>query len=168
MKRILVIGIGSLLMTDDGIGSRVVKAIANSLRERNISYFIGETDFLCSFLVIRPDDLVIIIDAMVQGTKPGSIDIMLLSDAIKNRSRFKAQHAFTLFDMIELYSPRTRGYVIGVEASEIGFGIELSVALKKYFEQICTDVLRTVLHIKEQTGILDNEQHPTPIIPAKK
>ena len=36
MKRVLVIGIGSLVMRDDGIGSRVVEAIAESLREHDM------------------------------------------------------------------------------------------------------------------------------------
>ena len=149
MKRVLVIGIGSLLMMDDGIGSRVVEDIKSSLAEHAVSTFIAETDFQCSFDVIKPDDLVIIVDAMVQGTKPGSIDAMPLSDALKNRSSFQTQHAFTLFDLIELYSPQTPGYVIGIEASKVGFGFELSDALEECFEQICTDVLSAVLNIKE-------------------
>ena len=152
MKRVLAIGIGSLLMTDDGIGSRVVEDIKSSLAERAISAFIAETDFQCCFDVIKPDNLVIIVDAMVQGNKPGSIDVMPLGDALKNRSRFITQHAFCLFDLIELYSPQTRGYVIGIEASEVGFGFELSHALKECFEQICTDVLSAILNIKEAEG----------------
>ena len=152
MKRVLVIGIGSLLMMDDGIGSRVVEAIKSSLKECAISSFIAETDFQCSFEVMKPDDFVIIVDAMVQGDKPGSIDIMPLSDALKNRSRFITQHAFSLFDLIDLYSPLTRGYVIGIESYKVGFGFELSGTLKECFEQIRIDVLNAVLHIKEAEG----------------
>ena len=47
MKRIVVIGIGSLIMRDDGVGSRVVDAIESSLREHDIAAFVGETDFQC-------------------------------------------------------------------------------------------------------------------------
>lgn len=152
MKRVLVIGIGSLVMRDDGIGSRVVEAIESSLQERDISSFIAETDFECCFDVINPDDLVIIIDAMVQGNKPGSIDVIPLGNALKNRSRLRTQHEFDLFDLIELYAPRTRGYFIGIETSEIGFGFDLSVPLKERFEQICTDVLSAILNIQEEAA----------------
>lgn len=150
MKRILVIGIGSLVMRDDGIGSRVVEALESSLCEYDIFSFVGETDFQCCFDEIKPDDLVIIIDAMAQGKEPGSVDVMLLSDALKDRGKLWMQHELGLFDLIELHSPCIRGYVIGIEIAEIGFGFDFSVPLKERFEQICTDVLNAVLNIKEE------------------
>lgn len=150
MRRVLVIGIGSLVMRDDGIGSWVVEAIADSLWKHDISSFVGETDFLCCFDKIKPDDLVMIIDAMAQGKEPGSIDVMLLSDALKARGKLRTQHEFSLFDLIELHAPRTPGYLIGIEAAEIGFGFDLSTPLKERFEQICANVLNTVLNIKEE------------------
>ena len=150
MKRVLVIGIGNLVMRDDGIGSRVVEVIADSLQEHDISSFVGETDFQCCFDEIKPDDLVIIIDAMAQSKEPGSLGVMLLSDVLKDRSKLRTQHEFSLFDLIELHAPRTPGYLIGIEASEIGFGFDLSAPLKERFKQICTDVLSIVLNIKEE------------------
>jgi hydrogenase maturation protease len=152
MKRVLVIGIGSLVMGDDGIGSRVVEAIKSSLQERDIPCFIAETDFQCCFDVIKPDDLVIIIDAMMQGNKPGSIDVIPLNSALKNRGKLRMQHEFSLFDLIELYTPRTRGYFIGIETSEIGFGFDLSAPLKECFKQICAEVVRAVFNIKEEAA----------------
>lgn len=150
MKRVLVIGIGSLVMRDDGIGSRVVEAIEGSLRKHDIPSFVGETDFQCCFDEIKPDDLVIIIDAMAQGKEPGSMDVMLLSDALKDRGKLRTQHEFSLFDLIELHVPRTPGYLIGIEVAEIGFGFDLSAPLRECFKQICANVLDTVLNIKEE------------------
>lgn len=149
MKRILVIGIGSLVMRDDGIGSRVVEALENSLRENGISSFVGETDFQCCFGEIKPDDFLIIIDAIAQGKEPGSIAVMLLGDALKNRSKLRTPHEFSLFDLIELHAPQTQGYFIGIEAAELGFGFEQSIPLKESFGQICAAVFNTALKIKE-------------------
>lgn len=149
MKRVLVIGIGSLVMRDDGIGSRVVEALESSLRENGISSLVGETDFHCCFNEIKPDDFVIIIDAIAQGKDPGSIDVMLLGDALKDRVKLRTQHEFSLLDLIELHAPKTQGCFIGIEAAEIGFGFELSKPLKESFEQICAAVLDTALKIKE-------------------
>ena len=150
MKRILVIGIGSLVMRDDGIGSRVVKFIENDLRKHDITSFVGETDFQCCFDAIKPNDFVIIIDAMSQGREPGSLEIMLLSDALKNRGKLRTQHEFSLFDLIDLHNPKMPGYFIGIEAAEIGYGFELSKLLREHFKQICADVLNTSLKIKEE------------------
>lgn len=150
MKRVLVIGIGSLVMRDDGIGSRVVEAIESSLREHDITSIVGETDFQYCFDEIKQDDLVIILDAMNQSEEPGSIDVMLLSDALKDRGMFRTQHEFSLFDLMELHAPQTPGYFIGIEAAEIGFGFDLSAPLRECFEQICANVLNTILNIKEE------------------
>lgn len=151
MRRILVIGIGSLIMKDDGIGPRVVEAIKDSLRERKIEFIVGETDFQCCFNEIKSDDFLIIIDAMSQGKVYGSVDVIPLNDAIKNRSKIKTQHEFSLFDLIELHYPKIQGYLVGIEAAEIGFCFELSKPLNECFEQICVNVLNTVLHLKEET-----------------
>lgn len=150
MRRVLVIGIGSLVMRDDGIGSRVVEALESSLQEHGIASFVGETDLEYCFDEIKPDDLVIIIDAIAQDKEPGSIEVMLLSDALINRGKLQTQHEFSLFDLIELHVPQKRGYFIGIEVAEIGFSFDLSMPLKERFEQICTSVLNTVLSIKEE------------------
>ncbi|KAF5033446.1 hypothetical protein DSECCO2_606620 [anaerobic digester metagenome] len=149
MKRILVIGIGSIVMKDDGIGVRVAAAIADSLGGHGIASLVGETDFQCCFDEIQPDDFLIIIDAMAQGKEAGSVDTMLLSDALKNRSKLRAHHEFSLFDLIELHYPNIQGYLIGIETNEIDFGFDLSLPLQKRFDQICTTVLNTILKMKE-------------------
>jgi len=149
VKRMLVIGIGSLVMRDDGIGARAVEAIGSRLREHDVASFVGETDFQSCFDEIRPDDFVIIVDAMLRGAEPGRIDVTPLDEALKDRSRLRAQHEFSLFDLMELHAPETQGCFIGIEAAEIGFGFELSEPLNSRFEQICSDLSNTILKIKE-------------------
>lgn len=148
--RILVIGIGSLVMKDDGVGSLVVGAIVGDLQSHGIASFVGETDSQCCFEQILPDDFVVIVDAMAGGIEPGSIEIMNLTDALENRGRFCTQHEFGLLDLIALHLPKTPGAFIGIEAAEIGFGFELSAPLKDRFEAICGNVRNAVLGIKEE------------------
>lgn len=150
MKRILVIGIGSLIMRDDGIGSKVVEAIRYNLSTRGIDSLVGETDFQCCFDEIKTGDYLVIIDAMAQGKEPGSIDVMLLSEALKRRQKLRTQHEFSLLDLIELHYPKIQGCFIGIEIAEIGFDFELSKPLQKSFENICMFVLTKVLNIKEE------------------
>ena len=150
MKRILVLGIGSLIMRDDGIGSKVVEAMKEELRSNNIAFFVGETDVQCCFDEINTDDYLVIVDAMAQENEPGSIETIPLSDALKNRRKLRTQHEFSLLDVIELHYPEIQGCLIGVEIAEIGFGFELSKPLQKSFDNICTFVLTTVLNIKEE------------------
>ncbi len=150
MKRMLVIGIGSCIMCDDGIGSKVVSTIQDNLRARGIESLVGETDFQCCFDEIKPEDFLIIVDAMSQEKEPGSVEVMFLSYALKNRRRLRTQHEFSLLDLIDLYYPKAQGYLIGIEVAEIGFGFELSKPLQKSFDKICNTVLTTILNIKEE------------------
>lgn len=150
MKRILVIGIGSIIMRDDGIGSKVAQAMESNLSTHGITTLVGETDFQICFDEIKQDDFLIIIDAMAQDKEPGSVDVMFISDALKSRGKLRTQHEYSLLDLIEIYYPQIQGYFIGIQVAEIGYGFELSKPLQKSFEQICTFVLTTVLNIKEE------------------
>ncbi len=148
MKRMLVIGIGSLIMTDDGIGTRVAGAIQGRLRENGIAVIIGETDVQFCLDAIQPDDFLIIIDSMMQGKKPGDIEIVPLQDALKSRGKFYFQHDVSLIDALLLNFPYIEGFLIGIEASEIGLGFDLSEDIKNSFERICNDAFNAILEIK--------------------
>ena len=67
----LVIGIGSLIMTDDGIGTRIAEALKNRLQEQDIDVLVGETDYQYCFDEIRADDFLVILDAVMPGKDPG-------------------------------------------------------------------------------------------------
>lgn len=149
MKRMLVIGIGSLIMKDDGIGTRVAAAIWGRLMERDIAVLIGETDVQYCLDEIRPDDFLVIIDAVLQEREPGSIEIISLLDAVRCHGRLHSQHDFSLIDAVSLNLPDIRGYLIGIEAVEIGFGVDLSDALEERFDRICEYVFNAVVEMEE-------------------
>lgn len=149
MRRMLVIGIGSVIMTDDGVGSRVAEAVQSKLQDIGIAVVIGETDVQFCLDEIQPDDILVVIDSMIQGNETGSIEIVPLQDVFKSQSKLHSQHDFNLIDALSLNYPEIEGCLIGIEASEIGFGFELSHELRSRFEQICDDVSRAILEMKE-------------------
>ena len=151
MRRVLVIGIGSRMMRDDSIGVRVVEALRSSFCEHEIASLVGETDVQYCLDEMRPEDVLIIIDAMVLGKAPGHMEVMCLQDALQERGKLRCQHDCSLLDLIVLHAPKTHGYFIGIEAAEIDFGLELSASLREEYDSICNAVLREVLTIKEET-----------------
>jgi hydrogenase maturation protease len=144
MNRILAVGIGSLIMTDDGIGPRVAGAIRSRLQDHEIAVLIGETDVQYCLDMIRPDDFLVIIDSTTQGREPGSIVIEALRDTAKSRGKPQSQHDFSLLDAVSLVYPDVQGCLIGIEAAEIVFGPELSKALEDKFDMICDAVLGAI------------------------
>lgn len=149
MNRMLIIGIGSLVMTDDGIGTRIAGALESKLREYNIKVLKGETDYQYCFDEIRADDFLIIIDSMAEGKKPGAIEVIPINDALKKRAKMQTQHDFSLFDAISFGYPFIKGYLIGIEAAEIEFGFDLSPPLKLMFDKLCNDAFNMILELKE-------------------
>jgi hydrogenase maturation protease len=149
MNKILVIGIGSLIMTDDSLGTRVAEAVQGRLREQDIRVLAGETDYDFCFGEIRPEDFLVILDAVMLGREPGSIEVIPLSDALSGRAGLQTQHDFSLFDAISLHYPEMRGAFIGIEAAELGFGFDLSQALEAKFDGIVEQVFQAVLDMEE-------------------
>lgn len=152
MKRIVVIGIGSLIMKDDSIGVRVLEKNKNCLLENGICTVLGETDFQYCYDEINPDDFVVIIDAQESGNDPGSLNIMPLCEAVECRERFKTSHEFSLFDLIELNMPKLSGKFIGIEVCEVDFGFDLSKPIENRFSEICSSVLKEILKIRGEVN----------------
>ncbi len=149
MNRMLVIGVGSLIMTDDGIGASVAEARKDKLQAHDVAVIIGETDVQYCLNEIRPDDFLVVIDSMMQGKAPGCLDIVPLQDAVKTPGKLCSQHDFSLIDAVSLNYPGMQGYLIGIEAAEIGFGFELSDALREGLERICENVFNAVAEMRE-------------------
>lgn len=150
MSRIVVLGIGSRVMKDDGIAVKVAEAIKERMVSEGIEIIIGETDFQFCVDAIKEDDFLIVLDAMYSGEKPGSINIFPLDDVLLNRSKLCSQHDMSLLDLITFKLPGIYGYMIGIEAAEVGFGIELSSLLSERFEPICQEVESTIWRIVKE------------------
>jgi hydrogenase maturation protease len=131
MSRTLDIGIGSLIMTDDGIGARVADTIKSKLQEHGITVLVGETDVQYCLDEIRQDDFLVIIDSMAQGKPPGSIEIISLRDAVKSHGKLHAQHDYSLIDAIALNYPEIQGHLIGIEVRRS----DLALSSAKYFRR---------------------------------
>lgn len=150
MNRMLVIGIGSMIMMDDGLGARVAGAIQDLLQEHDITVLIGETDVQYCLDAIKQDNFLIIIDAMAQGAEPGSVEIIPLQDVIKSHGKLYAQHDYSLIEAVALNYAEIQGYFIGIEPGDIRFGFDLSDSLKIRFDSICERVSNIIFEMQEE------------------
>lgn len=74
MKKILVLGLGNILMNDDGAGVIVVRELKESLSENeNLKVMDGGTLGLDLLGYIEWADKLIIVDAVDMGFKPGTV-----------------------------------------------------------------------------------------------
>lgn len=73
MSKILILGIGNVLMGDEGIGVHVVNAVEKAALPPGVDCLDGGTG---SFLLLEPmqtAEKVILIDATIDGSPPGTI-----------------------------------------------------------------------------------------------
>ncbi len=141
---IKAIGIGNRLMMDDGIAIAVLENLKNSLESMDIEVIVAETDFQFCFHQFKEADLIIILDAVYSGAVAGSVYSCKLQEAITAYGDTHFQHDMSIFGLMKLYSKPIKGYFIGIEAAETGFGCELSKTLRREFDSICLEVEKII------------------------
>lgn len=135
-----VFAIGNYLMSDDKIGLLIGEKLIEELKEYQVQVFICETDIGYALSNIEENDFIIIIDAMHRGGKSGEIEIFPISDL--ERIITYTQHSLSLLSLINFYN--IKGYIIGIEAADLGFGIGLSQQLRELFNDIYNQVLKGI------------------------
>jgi len=138
--KIVVLGIGNILLSDEGVGVHVVNELMKMDLPPEVSLVDGGTDGFQLLNVITEADRLLVIDAVKGGAAPGSIyrfDI----DEIKNvPAGFKTSvHQISILEIIDLSAligktPHTT--VIGIEPKSFAMGMELSGEVKTKLPRI--------------------------------
>lgn len=144
---IKLVAIGNRFMKDDGIAIKVAENLEQKLHNLNVEVIFGETDCQSCFYLLKQEDFVFIMDAYYEGAEPGSIHLFTIEEAMAKSSASLMQHDTSIIDLMKLYKSKWKGYFIGVEIAELGFGDELSSALQEKFQQICLEVESTTKKI---------------------
>ncbi len=142
----LVIAIGCRMMKDDAIGVLVAEHIQKKLNDNGIHVVIAETDFAFGIFALENDDHVIVLDAFCSGKKPGESTVLSLQEIENEETMQVSQHEHSLLDFIKQPAAEVHGYMIGIEAADIYYGLELSVQLKMLFNNICSSVEQIILN----------------------
>jgi hydrogenase maturation protease len=146
-NRILVLGVGNLLLSDEGVGVHVAQRMMTMNMPPEVRVVEGGTDGFGLVNVITEADRMILIDAVKGGGQPGSIYRFEIEDCPPYPDIFKTSvHQISILEVINLSSligstPRTT--VIGIEPACMEMGMELSPA-------VAAKVPRVIEMIKEE------------------
>ncbi len=143
---ILILGVGNILLSEDGGGGRVIKAMKGVALPDNVEVLDGGTGALDLIDVMAGRDKVIIIDAVKGGGQPGAIYRFGCDQLSQGNMPISSIHQWGLaeeLNMMELLgiSPRET-VIIGVEPEQVDWGLEPSPTLKKRIPDIAALVLR--------------------------
>lgn len=127
---VLVLGVGNILLGDEGVGVHIIRAM--QLRERltGVELLDGGTLTLDILDSLADRDKVIIIDAVKGGGQPGTVYRFTPNDiAMQSHNPFSL-HQISLLEMLkmaELTDCIPRDIVIlGIEPKVVDWGLELS------------------------------------------
>ena len=142
--RIVVVGVGNLLLKDEGVGIHTVKALQEMDLPPDVKIIDGGTapDLIA---YTKAGDKLIIVDAAKAGGEPGTIYRFLPEDLSQNGG-ILSTHELGVEQNLRLMSLAGNRpgeiVIIGVEPGEIGWGTELSSELQREVPEIVKAVLR--------------------------
>ena len=143
--RIVVIGVGNLLLKDEGIGIHAVQALQQLELPPDVKLIDGGTspDLIA---YTRAGDKLIIVDAAKAGGEPGTIYRFKPEDLAAERASLASAHELGVVENLKLISlagnEPSEIVIIGIEPREIEFGTELSPELQQKLPEIVKVVLK--------------------------
>lgn len=142
---IKVIGIGNILLCDDGIGVRIVERLqTQNSHSDKVKYIVGDTDFWYCLDNIDRSDYLFIIDSTYLGKEPGSITEISLEECDKYLLNSLTEHGDNFVNVLRREEPDIRGTFIGIEVETIDYSIDLSKTLENKLDFLAVEVKKIV------------------------
>ena len=148
-----VLGVGNILLKDEGIGCHVVQAL-EKIPLPNVKLIDGGT---CPDVVhfLEDADRLIVVDAAKGGGIPGQVYRFHLDDIVLEEKPFLSLHDMGLVHnlmLTKLVHNVGETVIIGIEPKEIDWGLELSPELQERIPQIVELILAELSNTTNPKG----------------
>lgn len=149
VERKLVVGLGNILLKDDGVGVRCVEYLRSQGLVRDFKVIEGATLGFDLLEEMKEFDRVVLVDAVDMGKEPGYIASFGAEELLKIVGEKKfSLHEFSLVDVIQL--GKQLGYrldkvrIVGIQPKEIGHGDRLSKTVEEKLSELAGRVLSEI------------------------
>lgn len=167
-RPLLVIGVGNPARGDDGVGPATVAAARADQRLDDIETMVAGGDLSDLVVTWRPDDDVVVVDAMVSGRPVGTVvAIDGLAEPLPLTNGLLSSHGFGLAATIEVARrldllPRTLT-ILAVEIGEIDTLQPLSGPVRSALVDVVDRIAAEAADRRaERTGDKDGDERPCP------
>jgi hydrogenase maturation protease len=147
-RHILILGVGNLLLSDEGVGVHIAQRMMEMDLPPGVRVVEGGTDGFGLINIILEADRLILIDAVRGGGEPGSIYRFDIEECNPFPDRFKTSvHQISILEVINLSgligsTPKTT--VIGVEPESLEMGMDLSPEVEAKVPRVIKIVMEEV------------------------
>jgi hydrogenase maturation protease len=141
MANILVMGLGNLLLGDEGVGVHVAQALLKTTAPDGVTVLDVGTAVLDALFDLDEADFVIVIDAVVAGGAPGTV-YRVPFEQMLHPEMIPSMHGFDLSRVLALTGRQTSPeiLVIGVEPATIDWSLELSPEVRNALPAVIDQV----------------------------
>jgi hydrogenase maturation protease len=149
MAKILVLGIGNMLLTDDGVGVFAAQALQGETWPDNVRILDAGTFTHDIFYLFEGYDSLLVLDIVHCGGTPGAIYRLSEDELVKNENQRLSLHDIDLIDSLNmaemLHKKRPHLLVLGMEPEDYtSWNIGLSRAVQERFEDFLTAARREI------------------------
>jgi len=153
--RILVLGLGNILLKDEGVGVHIAQMLQELALPHNVEVVDGGTASLDVLLLAPGIEKLVVIDALRAGKEAGTI----YKARLKSEERDKLEQIFSSGSRISLHqvglidalaiaermncAPKEIA-IIGIEPKKIDCGLELTDDVKQKIPEIINTVLKEI------------------------
>ncbi|MFA6809898.1 MAG: NiFeSe hydrogenase maturation protease [Desulfoplanes sp.] len=159
MKELLVLGVGNILLMDEGVGVYAVQELLKDAcwPEDRVDFIDGGTFTQDIFYLFQEYEKLLVLDAVRGGRNPGTIYRHEERDLRENKKQALSLHDIDLLDSLKmagLLGNKPKLTVLGIEPLELStWKMELTPILQKTFPRymdIVRHEVREMLHLPEE------------------
>ena len=144
----MILGVGNLLLSDEGVGVHVANKLMEMDLPAGVEVIEGGTDGFRLMNVVTEADRLIVVDAVKGGSPPGSIYRFDIKDAPSSPDAYKTSvHQIGILEIVhlsELIGQTPETTVIGVEPKSLEMGMALSPEVQEKIPKIIELILEEV------------------------
>jgi len=144
--KVVVLGMGNILLKDEGIGVHVAHALQEAPSPADVEMEVLDGGTLPDApLAFGEVDKLVVVDAVQGGGKPGAIYRFYPEDIRLDNDMLTSLHQMSLLEnlwLMDKFSQKPKDVVIvGIEPEDMSCGLELSPKLQQRIPQIIKVVL---------------------------
>ena len=139
--RTLVVGLGNVLLQDDGVGVHAVRELRKVLPSRILAVEVG-TAVLDALHLFEWADRIIGIDAMQAGGRPGTIYSFGVEDVADHGSQATLHELGLIAGLRFMRGPRPPIEMLAVEPESMDCGLELSASVREALPRLVAEAKR--------------------------
>lgn len=152
--KIMVMGVGNVLLSDEGLGVRFLDTLAQKPLPSNVELLEGGTAGLELIPLIQDIDFLIIVDAMKAQSEPGGVfrfepgDIRVFPE--ETEVSFHQIGIIEVLTLAKILGPVPQTLIYGVQPKTMEWGMNLSPEVYAVFPSLAEYILKDIQAIQRE------------------